>query len=162
MVLGEGTVVLQPFLPSTFLYTRVDVTYTKLLINSELLAHALLISSFPFLLAIVHTITLLLPLSIFDTIPYQRSDSVVLRGAMDPGGLRFVPGPREADFHLRCNPESAHVAILRRQFSTRFLAPEGRDCTNFLSRNSLQVATLVGCSLIEFPEISNKSKMIDG
>ena len=81
---------------------------------------------------------------------------------MDPGGSRFDPGPRKADFYLRCNPTSTHVAILRQRNSTRFLAHKERDCTNFLIPNSLQVATLVGCSLIEFPEISNRSKMVDG
>ena len=79
--------------------------------NSELPAHALFISLFPFLLAIVCTITLLLlPLSIFDAIPYQRSSSGMLRGAVDPSGSRFVPGLCEADFYLRCNP----VFCLRR------------------------------------------------
>ena len=87
-------------------HTCVDVRYTKYSINIKVPARVLSIYVFLFPHAIVLTIYLLLPSSVFVALPCQRSALGVLWGKMDFGGTSFVQKQCKDDFCLGCNSAS--------------------------------------------------------
>ena len=87
-------------------HTCVEVRYTKYLINTKVPARVLSIYVFLFPHAIVLTIYLLLPSSVFVALPCQRSALGLLWGKVDFGGTSFVQKKCKDDICLGCNSAS--------------------------------------------------------